>query len=75
MTRPQTLETLLRREYLIAGGALAVLAALAWTYLIWLSYAMSPAGPDAMPGMAMTDVFRPWTLAQFAFAFAMWSAA
>ena len=74
MVRPQTLETLLRREHLIAGGALAVLAALAWTYLIWLSYAVSPAGPGSMPGMAMTDVFRPWTLAEFGFAFAMWSA-
>jgi predicted metal-binding membrane protein len=70
VTRPRTLETLLRSEHLIAGGALAVLAALAWTYLILLSYAISP----AMPGMAMTEVFRPWTLAQFGFAFAMWSA-
>jgi predicted metal-binding membrane protein len=70
VTKPQTLEALLRREHLIAGGALAVLAALAWTYLILLSYVISP----AMPGMAMTEVFRPWTLTQFAFAFAMWSA-
>ena len=50
------LETLLRRDRVVVGAALAVLIVAAWLYLLHLASAMSEvAMPDTqtMPGMAM----------------------
>src|SRR5215510_3361301 len=58
-----------RRESAIASGAIVVLMILAWTYLIWLSSNT----PTAMLSMNMPGTVRTWTLAEFFFAFAMWS--
>jgi len=74
MTR--ALEKVLRRERVVVFGALAALIILAWSYLIWLSWIMSSAMSDSMPGMAemqMPQMLRPWTAAEFSTVFAMWS--
>jgi predicted metal-binding membrane protein len=76
------LETVLRRDRAVISAALAVIAALAWAYLLWLSAnlgmgadaditRMSTPGMD-MPGMLGPE-FRPWGLGQFVFTFAMWA--
>jgi predicted metal-binding membrane protein len=70
------LEGLLKRDRTVVLAALAVLTALAWTYVLWLSANMSTAAmasrPD-MPGMVMAPEFKPWTVSEFALTFAMWS--
>jgi predicted metal-binding membrane protein len=69
------LVALLKRDRVVVGGALLVLAALAWTVTIWLSAGMAPQdmpGMDAMPGM-MAPAFTPWTAAHALFVFAMWT--
>jgi len=74
------LEAVLRRDRAVVLGALAVVAALAWAYTLWL------ADDTAMGGMEMTG-FRmipagmgwmmpatePWRPMEFAFVFAMWA--
>src|SRR6516164_2640798 len=47
-----TLETVLRRDRLIVAGALGVIIALAWSYVIWLANDMDMGGMD-MPGFRM----------------------
>ena len=61
-------------------GALLLLIALAWAYVVHLSLGMTiPAesmpGMDmsSMPGMAMTPTPQPWSIADLLFAFVMWS--
>jgi predicted metal-binding membrane protein len=44
-----TLETVLRRDSLVVAGALGVIAALAWGYVLWLAADM-----DNMGGMDMS---------------------
>jgi predicted metal-binding membrane protein len=74
------LETVLRRDRVIVGGAIALIAALAWAYVLWLASDMD------MGGMDMTD-FRmipagiglmmpasePWRAVEFAYVFVMWA--
>ena len=74
------LETVLRRDRFIVGGAIAVIVALAWFYVLWLAHDMD------MGGMDMTD-FRmipagiglmmpasePWRAIEFAYVFVMWA--
>lgn len=63
---------MLRRDRLIVGGALALLAALAWAYLLSLSRAGMP--KMAMPAMAaMAPVLEPWSARELFLAFAMWA--
>src|SRR5580704_15035020 len=75
-----TLEIVLRRDRWIVGGAIAVIAALAWAYVLWLANDMD------MGGMDMTD-FRmipagigimlpatePWRAIEFGYVFLMWA--
>ncbi len=80
------LEAVLRRDRAVVSAALAVIAALAWAYLLWLSANMVGAEPEmpgmSMPGMDMSGMdmpgmlapeFRPWSAGEFAFTFGMWA--
>lgn len=72
------LEAVLRRDRATVLVTLGAVAALAWTYVLWLA-AASPgmSGMDDMPGMSMADMGEPglrhWSVAEFAFMFAMWA--
>src|SRR5215470_13997427 len=75
-----TLETVLRRDRLVVGGALGVIVALAWAYVLWLAADMDMGGmdmtgfrmiPAGMGLMAPSDA--AWTTIEFAFVFAMWA--
>jgi predicted metal-binding membrane protein len=75
-----TLEAVLRRDRLIVAGALAVIAALAWGYVLWLAADMDMGGMD-MAGFRMipagigimAPANAPWRAVEFAFVFAMWA--
>src|SRR3984893_18991549 len=74
------LETVLQRDRLVVAGALAVIAALAWGYLLWLAADMDMGGMD-MAGFRMipagigimAPANAPWRAVEFAFVFAMWA--
>src|SRR5947207_15067815 len=75
-----TLETVLRRDRLVVAGALGVIAALAWGYVLWLAADMDMGGmdmtgfrmiPAGMGIMARTNA--PWRGMEFGFGFAMWA--
>ena len=54
-SRPMTnsaLETMLRRDRLVVAGALGVIVALAWGYVLWLAADMDMGGMD-MTGFRM----------------------
>jgi len=70
----------LRRDLIVIVLALALLTALAWSYLLWLSADMSMGGmnmtglrmiPSGMGLMMPADM--PWRAMEFAFVFAMWT--
>src|SRR4030081_4104773 len=75
-----TLETVLRRDRLVVAGALAMIAALAWGYVLWLVADMDMGGMD-MTGFRMIPAgiglmkpaTAPWNAIEFAFVFAMWT--
>lgn len=46
------LETVLRRDRLIVGGAIGIIVALAWAYVLWLAKDMDMGGMD-MTGFRM----------------------
>jgi predicted metal-binding membrane protein len=67
----------LRRDRIAIVLALAILTALAWSYLLWLSADMSGMDmtgfrmiPSGMGLMMAADM--PWQAMEFAFVFAMW---
>jgi predicted metal-binding membrane protein len=74
-----TLEAVLRRDRLVVAGALGVIAALSWAYVLWLAadmdmdgmnmsgFRMVPAGIGMMAPAA-----APWSAVEFAFVFVMW---
>src|SRR5215831_5399195 len=74
------LETVLRRDRLVVAGALGVIAALAWGYVLWLADDIDMGGMD-MTGFRMipagigimAPTNAPWRAIEFAFVFAMWS--
>ena len=74
------LETVLRRDRLVVAGALGVIAALAWAYVLWLAADMDMGGMD-MTGLRMipagigimAPANAPWKAIEFAFVFAMWA--
>jgi predicted metal-binding membrane protein len=75
-----TLETVLRRDRLVIAGALGIIAALAWGYVLWLTTDMDMGGMDMTgfrmipAGMGiMAPANAPWTAIEFAFVFAMWA--
>jgi len=70
----------LRRDRIAVGLALALLTALAWSYLLWLSADISMGGMDMgdfrmIPsGMGlMVPAQVPWLAMEFAFVFVMWT--
>src|SRR5947208_4854068 len=74
------LETVLRRDRLVVAGALGVIAALAWGYVLWLAADMDMGGMDMTgfrmipAGMGiMAPANAPWRGIEFAFVFAMWA--
>lgn len=73
-----SIEILLKRDRRIVIGAIVVLTALAWGYLIWLARGMSAPGSamPAMPGMdvstVITPMLRKWSAGDFTFVFLMW---
>lgn len=60
-------EALLKRDRLAVGGALVLIALLAWGYTAYLARTMGTAGGD----MAMPQL-QPWSAAMFAFMCGMW---
>jgi predicted metal-binding membrane protein len=74
------LETVLRRDRIIVGTAIAGLAALAWAYVVWLAADMDMGGME-MTGFRMipaglgimAPANAPWRAIEFAFVFAMWA--
>src|SRR5215468_10047146 len=74
------LEAVLRRDRLVVTGALAVLAVLAWAYVLWLAADMDMGGMDMtgfrmIPAGAglMAPASAPWTSVELAFVLAMWA--
>jgi predicted metal-binding membrane protein len=75
-----TLEIVLRRDRLVVAGALGVIAALAWCYVLWLAADMDMGGMDMTgfrmipAGMGiMAPANAPWRAIEFVFVFAMWA--
>jgi predicted metal-binding membrane protein len=74
------LEAVLRRDRLLVAGALAVTAALAWAYVLWLAADMDMGGMD-MTGFRMIPAGigimlpanEPWRAIEFAYVFVMWA--
>ena len=68
-----TVAALPRRDRLFIAGALVVVTAVAWAYLVRLDRQMSASMEEdaMMAGMGMS-MDRSWTLADVYFAFAMW---
>ena len=75
-----TLETVLRRDRSIVAGALEIIIALAWGYVLWLANDMDMGGMD-MTGFRMIPAgigimlpaTAPWKAIEFAYVFAMWA--
>ena len=80
MTEGTALEAVLRHDRVVVVAALGVLAALAWSYVIWLAADMKMGGMD-MSGFRMipaglgimAPAVAPWSPMEFAFVFVMWS--
>jgi predicted metal-binding membrane protein len=75
-----TATAVLRRDRIVIVLALALLTALAWSYLLWLSVDMDMGGMD-MTGLRMIPsgmglmmpADMPWQAMEFAFVFVMWT--
>jgi predicted metal-binding membrane protein len=75
-----TLETVLRRDRWIVVGAIAILVALAWAYVLWLANDMDMGGMD-MTGFRMIPAgigimlpaTEPWRAIEFGYVFLMWA--
>ena len=74
------METVLRRDRVVVAGALGVIVALSWGYVLWLAADMDMGGMD-MTGFRMipagigimTPANAPWRPIEFVFVFAMWA--
>jgi hypothetical protein len=74
------LEAVLRRDRLVVAGALGIVVALAWGYVLWLAVDMEMGGMD-MSGFRMipagtglmAPAAAPWKAIEFGFVFAMWA--
>ncbi len=73
------LEAVLRRDRWIVGGAIAIMVALSWAYVVWLANDMDMGGMD-MTGFRMIPagigIMLPasesWRAIEFAYVFLMW---
>jgi predicted metal-binding membrane protein len=80
-SRDSALEAILRRDRRIVAGALGVIAALAWAYVLWLAADMDMGGMN-MSGFRMVPAgvgimapaAAPWSAVEFALVFVMWAA-
>lgn len=76
-----SIESVLRRESAIVAGALLVIVALAWLYVLRLAADMDMGGMDMTGtrmvseglGMVMTAALEPWSGAEFLLMFVMWT--
>src|SRR3954464_14149731 len=74
------IETVLRRDRWIVGGAIVIIAALAWAYVLWLADDMDMGGMD-MTGFRMIPAGigimlpadAPWRAIEFVYVFVMWA--
>src|SRR3954447_9680180 len=74
------LETVLRRDRWIVGGAIGIIVALAWAYVLWLAKDMDMGGMD-MTGFRMIPAgigimlpaSEPWRAIEFTYVFLMWA--
>src|SRR5262245_48325216 len=74
------LETVLRRDRWVVGGAIGIIVALAWGYVLWLANDMDMGGMD-MSGFRMIPAGigimlpanEPWRAIEFAYVFVMWA--
>ncbi len=74
------LETVLRRDRWVVGGAIAIIVALAWAYVLWLADDMDMEGMD-MTGYRMIPAgigimlpaSAPWRAFEFAYVVLMWA--
>jgi predicted metal-binding membrane protein len=74
------LETVLRRDRWIVGGAILIIVALAWAYVLWLANDMDMGGMD-MTGFRMIPAGigimlpadEPWHAIEFGYVFLMWA--
>lgn len=74
------LEFLLRRDRFRVAAGLAIVAALAWVYVLWLAADMNGVGMN-MTGMRMipaglgimAPAAMPWSAAEFVLVFVMWA--
>src|SRR6266704_409835 len=75
-----TLEAVLRRDRWVVGGAIGIIVALAWGYVLWLANDMDMGGMD-MTGFRMIPAgigimlpaSEPWQAIEFAYVFLMWA--
>jgi len=74
------LETVLRRDRWIVGGAIGLIVLLAWFYVLRLAKAMDMGGMDMtgyrmIPGWIgiMLPASEPWRATEFAYVFLMWA--
>src|SRR5215471_5875987 len=75
-----TLETVLRRDRWIVVGAIGIIVALAWAYVLWLADDMDMGGMD-MTGFRMIPAgigimlpaSEPWRVIEFAYVLLMWA--
>jgi predicted metal-binding membrane protein len=75
-----TLETVLRRDRWLVGGAIVIIVALAWGYVLWLANDMDMGGMD-MTGFRMIPAGigimlpanEPWHAIEFAYVLLMWA--
>jgi predicted metal-binding membrane protein len=80
MSEGSALEAVLRRDRAVVAAALALLAALAWSYVIRLAADMEMGGMD-MNGFRMIPAgmrimapeLAPWSPMEFAFVFVLWT--
>jgi predicted metal-binding membrane protein len=78
MSDAASLVEILRRDRAIVIAALATLTAIAWPYTILLTRGMDMGGALSMPdmpsmGAMVAPMLKPWSLADFAFIFVMWT--
>jgi predicted metal-binding membrane protein len=74
------LETVLRRDRIIVAGAVGIIIALAWGYVLWLANDMDMGGMD-MTGFRMIPAgigimlpaTAPWQAVEFGYVFVMWT--